>query len=85
MELIPEYANYPTETFRIESDCSSLIKLDAEVSEGESLHSSVIRAMAEANKLKKHLRENAMTRSSQELAESMLHNKSKEDSTFILA
>jgi hypothetical protein len=41
--------------------------------------------MAEANKLKKHLRENAMTRSSQELAESMLHNKSKEDSTFILA
>lgn len=85
MELEQEYANYPPEQVHIESDCSSLIKLDAEVSEGESLASSVIRAMAEANRLREHTRENEMTHSSQELAESMLRNKSKQDSTLILA
>jgi len=50
MELDQQYANYAPEQVHIESDCSSLIKLDAEVSEGESLASSVIRAMAEANR-----------------------------------
>ena len=74
------------EPIRIESSQSSLIKLDTEISEGESLDSVVLRAMEEANKIRQHARISSHTnQSSQELAASMLRNKNKEDSETILA
>ena len=68
------------------SQASSMIKLDAEASEGESLDSQVILAMQEANRLHALANHNNdPTRISQQMAESMLRDKSYEDSTHILA
>lgn len=89
MEAFAEFTVQPPEAqepIRIESSQSSLIKLDTEISEGESLDSVVLRAMEEANKIRQHARISSHTnQSSQELAASMLRNKNKEDSETILA
>ena len=72
----------------VQSSCSSMIKLDVEVSEGESLDSQVLKAMlreSAAANVQARNRANNLTRSSQELAEEMLKNKSREDSTRVLA
>ena len=62
-----------------------MIKLDEEASEGESLDQQVILAVQEANRLQRQANLNDPTRASQDLAESMLRDKSQQDSTYILA
>ena len=69
----------------VESNTSSMIKLDAEASEGESLDSEVLLAVQEANRLEAMANRNDPTRASQDIAESMLRDKTHEDSTHILA
>ena len=55
------------------------------MSEGESLDSNVLHAMVEASRLKRYSPDNTLMRNSQDLAELMLKDKSKQDSTHILA
>lgn len=65
-----------------------MIKLDVEASEGESLDSNVFRAAVEANRLARSGNANSVDesgRNSHDLAHSMLKDKSKEDSTRVLA
>ena len=69
-----------------ESGCSSMIKLDAEASEGESLDSGVFRAVLEQSKAtQRNTPLGDPARCSQDLAYQMLKDKSKADSTIILA
>lgn len=75
--------------------CSSLIKLDAEASEGESLDSNVLKVAMlthtkhqQSNNMRvshSHSDSNDVSRSSHQIAESMLKNKSKKDSEKVLA
>ena len=71
---------------RIESYSSSYIKLDGEATEGESLDSQVMKAIIKKSTQKAAEDGSGLAvRDSQILAASMLKNKSKEDSTLILA
>ena len=87
MDTIPEFTNQAPDPIVIESSRSSLIKLETDISEGESLDSVVLRAMEEAKRIREQARAatHHQNRSSQELAQSMLRNKTREDSEAILA
>ena len=95
MEAIPELeADVPfrppdaADTIKVQSHSSSMIKLDADASEGESLDSNVLLAMAkeQASQSKRKQQASAVSRSSHELAENLLRNShSRQDSTRILA
>ena len=70
----------------LDSSSSSMIKLDVDASEGESLDSQILKAVMESQKERRQqLGTTEITRSSKELARSLLKNKSKEDSTRVLA
>ena len=85
MDPEKQVQNTTTEQVLVQSSNSSMIKLDAEVSEGESLDSQVLKAMREGAAKLAQKQTDEITRSSQELAEMMLKNKSREDSTRVLA
>ena len=74
---------------QIESSCSTLIKLEEDNSEGESLDSKVLQAIVQqvvAKEQSMHRRNSTgFSKCSQQLAESLLRNKSMKDSTEILA